>query len=45
MGGAFFAARMTALAAAIESQLGARLPGSRRLALRAKALESGIAAG
>ncbi len=33
---------MTALAAAVESQPGARLPGSRRMALRAKATAEGL---
>lgn len=42
MGGAWFADRMTGLAAAIELQGGTRLPGARRLALRAKALQEGI---
>jgi (2R)-3-sulfolactate dehydrogenase (NADP+) len=42
MGGAFFAGRMTALAAAIETQPGARLPGSRRAALRAKVAREGL---
>lgn len=42
MGGDSFAARMAALAGAIEGQAGTRLPGSRRLALRRKALEQGI---
>jgi (2R)-3-sulfolactate dehydrogenase (NADP+) len=42
MGGAFFAERMTTLAHAIEAQPGARLPGSRRAALRAKAAADGI---
>ncbi len=42
MGGAWFAERMTALAAAVESQPGARLPGSRRMALRAKATAEGL---
>ncbi len=42
MGGSWFGARMTALAEAIESQPGARLPGVRRLALRSKAAASGI---
>ena len=37
-----FGASMTQLAAAIESQPGARLPGQRRLAARARALEKGI---
>lgn len=37
-----FGARMTALAAAIETQPGARLPGQRRLALRAAAASGGI---
>jgi (2R)-3-sulfolactate dehydrogenase (NADP+) len=40
--GADFGARMTQLAAAIEGQDGARLPGSRRLALREKAREKGL---
>ena len=42
MGGAFFAERMTTLVAAIEAQEGARLPGARRLNLRAKAIAEGI---
>ena len=42
LGHARFADRMTALAAAIEGQDGARLPGARRLALRAKAAVDGI---
>ncbi len=37
-----FAARMQTLAQAIESQDGARLPGARRLALRAKAQRQGL---
>lgn len=43
MGGSFFAERMTTLAAAIEAQEGTRLPGARRLNLRAKAFSEGIA--
>ena len=42
MGGAVFAERMTTLAAAIEAQDGTRLPGARRLNLRAKAMAEGI---
>jgi (2R)-3-sulfolactate dehydrogenase (NADP+) len=38
-----FGNRMALLAAAVEDQPGARLPGSRRLALRARAREEGIA--
>jgi (2R)-3-sulfolactate dehydrogenase (NADP+) len=41
-GGARFADRMEALAVAIESQQGARLPGTRRLALRQQAEREGI---
>ncbi|CEJ09829.1 (2R)-3-sulfolactate dehydrogenase (NADP(+)) [bacterium YEK0313] len=41
-GHAAFGERMTALAAASEAQPGARLPGQRRLALRAAAAGSGI---
>lgn len=41
-GHAGFGERMTTLAAAIEAQPGARLPGQRRLALRAAATGSGI---
>ncbi len=41
-GGAAFGDRMARLAAAIEDQDGARLPGTRRLALRAKAAAEGI---
>jgi (2R)-3-sulfolactate dehydrogenase (NADP+) len=43
MGGAWFVERMTALAAAIEQQPGARLPGSRRVKLRAQAARDGLA--
>ena len=43
MGGTWFAERMTALAFAIESQAGTRLPGARRVALRARAAQEGIA--
>ena len=42
MGGAWFAERMTTLASAIEAQAGTRLPGARRVALRAKAAQEGI---
>lgn len=42
MGGAVFASRMTALAKAIESQSGARLPGSRRMILRRQAQAEGV---
>jgi (2R)-3-sulfolactate dehydrogenase (NADP+) len=42
MGGAHFAARMTDLAAAIEAQPGARLPGARRLAERQKVMANGL---
>lgn len=42
-GGTGFAERMGVLAAAIEQQEGARLPGSRRYALRARAEKNGIA--
>lgn len=42
-GSADFAGRMAALAAAIEAQPGARLPGQRRLALRRRATEAGVA--
>ncbi len=41
-GGAGTLDRFAALAAAIESQPGARLPGARRLALRAKAARDGV---
>ncbi|MEO1686487.1 MAG: Ldh family oxidoreductase, partial [Pseudomonadota bacterium] len=41
--GAAFAPRMSALAAEITAQEGARLPGSRRLALRAEARANGLA--
>jgi (2R)-3-sulfolactate dehydrogenase (NADP+) len=44
-GGEAFTGRMIALAAAIESQEGARLPGARRLALREKAAREGIMVG
>jgi (2R)-3-sulfolactate dehydrogenase (NADP+) len=44
-GGAAFTGRMIALAAAIEDQAGARLPGARRLALREKAAREGIMVG
>ncbi len=43
MGGAWFAERMTTLVAAIEDQPGSRLPGARRLQVRAKAEAEGIA--
>lgn len=42
MGGGGFAERMTALAAAIESQDGARLPGSRRMAVRRRSQAEGV---
>jgi (2R)-3-sulfolactate dehydrogenase (NADP+) len=42
MGGAWFAERMTSLAAAIESQPGTRLPGARRMSLRLKAAQDGV---
>ncbi len=42
MGGTWFAERMTSLAAAIETQPGARLPGARRMALRMKAAQDGV---
>jgi (2R)-3-sulfolactate dehydrogenase (NADP+) len=42
MGGDHFAQRMTTLAAAIEAQEGARLPGQRRLALRNAAETKGV---
>jgi len=42
LGGARFGGRMAALAHAIEDQPGARLPGSRRLASRARAAQDGI---
>ncbi len=42
LGGSHFAERMTTLAAAIENQDGARLPGSRRLTLRRAAVDTGI---
>jgi (2R)-3-sulfolactate dehydrogenase (NADP+) len=42
MGGEGFASRMVVLAAAIEGQHGARLPGSRRMSLRMKAEADGI---
>ncbi|MGL4728235.1 MAG: Ldh family oxidoreductase, partial [Bosea sp. (in: a-proteobacteria)] len=44
-GGAAFTGRMIALAKAIEDQDGARLPGSRRIALREKVAREGIAVG
>jgi (2R)-3-sulfolactate dehydrogenase (NADP+) len=42
MGGGDFAERMTTLAAAIDSQPGARLPGARRMALRAANAAKGL---
>jgi (2R)-3-sulfolactate dehydrogenase (NADP+) len=42
MGGMQFAGRMTALAAAIEAQPGARLPGARRMAERQKVAGNGL---
>jgi (2R)-3-sulfolactate dehydrogenase (NADP+) len=42
-GGNAASARFAALAAAIEAQPGARLPGARRIALRRKAARDGIA--
>jgi len=42
MGGTWFAERMTSLAAAIETQASARLPGARRMALRLKAAQDGV---
>jgi (2R)-3-sulfolactate dehydrogenase (NADP+) len=43
LGGDWFAGRMTALAAVIEAQPGARLPGARRLAARAAVAAKGLA--
>lgn len=42
LSGGSFAGRLAALIAALEAQPGARLPGSRRLALRAKAAREGL---
>ena len=42
LGHGHFGAAMTRLAAAIEAQPGARLPGQRRLAARAKAVDQGL---